>query len=168
MAIDVQILINEKLWRQKITSRQIKALVKKIIINLDPIFSNNHSEISILLTNDQNIQELNKNYRSKDQPTNVLSFPLIDGKKIKNGNLKKLTIQNAPILLGDIVIAYQTLLKESQEQTKSFEEHLTHLLIHSILHLIGYDHIKDSDAKIMENLEIKMLKEMGIKNPYTI
>ncbi len=99
------------------------------------------SEISFLLTDNKTIQKLNKQYRKKDKPTNVLSFETGDSK-----------------ILGDIILAFETIEKEAKEQGKVFENHLTHLIIHGILHLIGYDHIKDSEAEIMEEKEKEILK----------
>lgn len=166
MIIKTDITITEKLWKtQPNISRTIKSLIKEIAPQT-PLAIIKKIEISILLTNDQQIQELNKNYRHKDKPTNVLSFQLLDGKKIKNGNLEKLNLNGDYLALGDIVIAYQTIAREAIEQNKTFQNHLTHLLIHSLLHLIGFDHEKEKDAKIMEGLEIKILKSLGIKNPY--
>lgn len=163
--INIDLTIEEKLW-QPSTAKKIKSLIKKIIPQTALAKVESDIEISVLLTNDKKIQELNKNYRQKNKPTNVLSFPLIDGKKIKNGNLKKLDLSSKFVALGDIVLSYQTIKREAEEQNKKFDHHLTHLLIHSILHLIGFDHEVDKDAKIMEDLEIKILAKMKIENPY--
>lgn len=171
MLIRTDILIAENIWKkQPNIEKKIKSLVKKII-PLTPLFSISEKlksvEVSILLTSDSYIQELNKNYREKNKPTNVLSFPLIDGKKIKNGNFKKLDLESKNLALGDIAISYQTMLRESLAEHKNFEDHLAHLLTHSLLHLIGFDHEEsEKDAKIMEDLEVKILKNFGIKNPY--
>lgn len=104
---------------------------------------------SILLTNDDHLQQLNRDFRGKDKPTNVLSFPSVDEE-----------------YLGDIAIAYETLAREAEAQEKTFHHHLTHILIHGVLHLQGYDHETDAEAEEMESLEIKILADMGIKNPY--
>ncbi len=112
-------------------------------------------ETSVLLANDKTLQELNNNFRGKNKPTNVLSFPSNIGLDAKKS-----------IYLGDIAISYNTLYNESLEQGKSFKDHFTHMLIHSILHLLGYDHIKEKEAKAMEQLEIKILSLLKIKNPY--
>ncbi len=167
MKIKTDIIIAEKLWKNDLNiSKKIKSLIKKIIPQTSLAELKTAIEISILLTNDTQIQELNKNYRHKNKPTNVLSFPLLDSKKIKNGDLKKLNLSSDYLALGDIAISYQTVLKESDEQNKTFENHLTHLIIHSLLHLIGFDHEQERMAKIMEDLEVKILKTLQIKNPY--
>ena len=177
MKITIAINITEKLWRTrpKIT-QQIRSLFKSIIpktplqnIIKTKVIAN--IEISILLTNDQQIKELNQSYRQKDKATNVLSFPLLDCKKIKNGNLANLDLANNKIaneiILGDIALSYQTICQEALQQNKTFDHHLTHLIIHSLLHLIGFDHQRISEAKIMEELEIRILADLNIKNPYS-
>jgi probable rRNA maturation factor len=107
-------------------------------------------ELSVALSNDAQVQTLNRDYRNKDKPTNVLSFPIA-----------------APAsLLGDIVLAYETVKREAEEKEIPFDDHLTHLLIHGFLHLQGYDHQTDEDAKTMEALEIRALAGLNIDNPY--
>lgn len=112
------------------------------------------ASLTILLTTDVEMQALNKQYRGKDKPTNVLSFP--DGEADETG----------AVHLGDIALAYETIAREATEQQKTFKAHLTHLVIHGVLHLLGYDHEHPSEAKAMESLEIKLLTAMGIANPY--
>ncbi|HCU06047.1 MAG TPA: rRNA maturation RNase YbeY [Holosporales bacterium] len=118
-------------------------------------------EVSVLLTNDASVQELNKNFRGKDKATNVLSFPQLSHNDIANIN-----VLTQPILLGDIVMSFDTIQKESVDQNKLFMNHLTHLFIHSLLHLLGYDHIDDDEANAMEKLEIHILSNLHISNPY--
>ena len=108
-----------------------------------------NAEVSITLTDDKEIHSLNKQYRGMDKPTNVLSFELGDD-----------------ILMGDIYISLDTVLREAAQQNIPVNHHITHLVVHGILHLQGYDHIRESDAKKMESMEIAILKKMGIKNPY--
>jgi probable rRNA maturation factor len=170
--MEIDILIEEDLWLQnnQDIAKKITNLLEKIIqqTSLHKFIQNNDllAEIAVILTNDDKIWQLNKEYRHRDKPTNVLSFPALDGSKIKNGQLENLEILSPILPLGDIVISYQTLKKECSEQNKIFDQHLTHLLTHSLLHLIGFDHENDEDAEVMENLEIKILAQMGIDNPY--
>ena len=109
--------------------------------------------VTLVLSNDAEIQALNHQYRSKKKPTNVLSFP--------NG-----AREGKVTHLGDVVLAYETIKAEAKAQGKIFEDHLTHLVIHGVLHLLGHDHESEKEAKIMEKLEIKLLTAMGIANPY--
>lgn len=114
-------------------------------------------EVSFMLTDDQHMRKLNRAYRGKDRPTNVLSFAALDGDKPRPG---------APWLLGDIVLASGVIAREAKEQAKKLDHHLSHMAVHGMLHLMGYDHEDDADAGIMEALEIEALAEMGIANPY--
>lgn len=118
-------------------------------------------EISILLTDDHNIQLLNQTYRSKDSPTNVLSFPQTDLDTLKNEKSF-----DDPELLGDIVLSVETILQEAEAQNKLFMNHVIHLFIHSLLHLLGFTHNEDDDTLKMETLEIQFLNDLGIQNPY--
>lgn len=122
------------------------------------------SRTTIKFTNDKEITNLNSNFRNRNKETNVLSFPI---QNLKNGDF---TLHNfvGEVYLGDIAISFDTVIREVQDQDKTFEDHLTHLIIHSMLHLLGYDHVLDEEASIMEDIEIKILKELNIKNPYLI
>ncbi len=131
------------------------------IVNVEYIPYN--IEISILLSNDSKLQELNLEYRKKDKPTNVLSFPNFN---IKIDGLNRLKKNEVPIMLGDIVFSYQTIKGESDQQNKEFKDHFTHLITHGILHLFGYNHEIENEAKEMESVEIEILDKLGIKNPY--
>lgn len=118
-------------------------------------------EISVLLTNDPAIQEMNNQFRSKNKPTNVLSFP-----QLSVHDLAHMNALQQPILLGDIAMSFDTIQKESNDQNKLFMNHVTHLFAHSTLHLLGYDHIHDDDANTMEKLETHILSNLNISNPY--
>ncbi len=113
------------------------------------------TELSVLLTGDAAIRKLNALYRGKDKATNVLSFPAgADGPS------------DGGVLLGDVAVAYGTVVKEAKEAGKSLKDHLSHMVVHGVLHLLGYDHEIVSDAKTMERLETKILAGLGIKDPY--
>ena len=107
------------------------------------------SEVSITLVDDKEIHKLNKEYRGMDKPTNVLSCELGDD-----------------VLLGEIFISLDTVKREAQEAGISVEEHTAHMIVHGMLHLQGFDHLTDKQAKVMETKEINILKKLGYKNPY--
>ena len=114
-------------------------------------------EVSILLTDDAAVQELNRTWRGKDKPTNVLSFPA-PPQPPRAG---------AAVPLGDVVLAYETLVRESAEQSKPLQNHLAHLLVHGTLHCLGQDHeIGEAEAEAMESLEVAALATLGIPDPY--
>jgi probable rRNA maturation factor len=117
------------------------------------------SELAIMLTDDAGIQTLNRNWRGIDKPTNVLSFPALQPRGERQAD-------DAPRMLGDIAIAYETTRREADEEQKPFEHHLSHLAVHGFLHLIGHDHEKDQEAETMEALEREILSQLGIPDPY--
>lgn len=108
-------------------------------------------ELSIMLANDAKLKELNEYFRDIDKPTNVLAFPYDDSDEI---------------YLGDVAISYETVYKEAKEQEKQFQHHFAHMLLHGFLHLLGYDHINDKEREEMEALEISILNNFNILNPY--
>jgi probable rRNA maturation factor len=117
------------------------------------------AELAVMLTDDAGIRTLNANWRGIDKPTNVLSFPALQPTPTSGE-------RDAPRMLGDIAIAYETVRHEADAEQKQFDHHLSHLAVHGFLHLIGYDHEKDGDAEAMEALEQEILAQLGIPNPY--
>jgi probable rRNA maturation factor len=117
------------------------------------------AEIAVMLTDDAGIRTLNSNWRGIDKPTNVLSFPALQ----PTGEGRA---DEAPRLLGDIAIAFETTRGEADDEQTPFDHHLSHLAVHGFLHLIGYDHEKDDDAEAMETLEAEILAQLGIPDPY--
>lgn len=115
-------------------------------------------EVSIVLANDDLIQILNREYRGKDAPTNVLTFASLDA----DGPIAA----DAPYPIGDVILSYQTIDREAREQGKFFKEHFIHMVVHGTLHLLGYDHETEDEANVMESLEIRILEKMNIQNPY--
>jgi len=153
----IDIAIEDEIWHaaiqdiEKMTQDIISETIKHDKINAQAI------EVSVLLTNDAQIQELNKTYRQKDKPTNVLSFPQTD----------KNEVDSPFLMLGDIVIAFDTIHREAEEQDKKLSDHYTHMLVHGCLHLLHYDHLNEEEAQQMETAEIKTLNKFGVKNPYS-
>ena len=131
--------------------------IKKYI---DTFLKKKKINLSILLTNDAEIQEINSKYRNLDKPTNVLSFKSM----IDEMNYFKNTEQE--IHLGEIIISMERIFIESNINNVLFRDHFIHIFLHAILHILGYDHEIDSERKKMENIEISILKNLGIKNPY--
>ncbi len=105
--------------------------------------------MAVVLSDDTEVQRLNRDFRAKDKPTNVLSFP-----------------SDEPDEWGDIILAYETIEREATEQNKSFSAHFTHLLVHGMLHLLGYDAIQEDEAEEGEAVEIETLAQLGLENPY--
>jgi probable rRNA maturation factor len=118
-------------------------------------------EISVLLTGDAAVRNLNAEYRGKHQPTNVLSFPMVDAEDLRDTN-----IVGPELLLGDIILARGVCEAEAAEKGLSLDDHAAHLLIHGTLHLLGYDHHEEKDAADMEAREVRALHRLGIANPY--
>jgi len=117
--------------------------------------------VAVSFVNDAEIKTLNAQFRHKDKATNVLSFPMIDDFSDLGAQPKQL-----PIELGDIVLAYETIAQEAALEDKQLADHVSHLLVHGLLHLFGYDHMTKKDEKEMEALEVAILSEIGIANPY--
>jgi probable rRNA maturation factor len=117
-----------------------------------------NAELAIMLTDDAGVRTLNRNWRGIDKATNVLSFPALQPSG-RHG-------ADAPRMLGDIAIAYETTRREADDEQKPFEHHLSHLAVHGFLHLIGYDHENDADAETMEEIERQILSHLGIPDPY--
>lgn len=161
---NIEILESHLAWKTLDTDYHalINTAVKQTLLHtpLPPLVNGKLLEISIVLSSDSMIATLNMQYKEKEGPTNVLSFSSLDGE------IPELPAESEEFMLGDIVLALETIRREASEQDKSFEAHLSHLTVHGLLHLLGYDHENDKDAHEMESLEIKILHTMDIENPY--
>ena len=144
----VEIMVKSPLWSAEPRAEET---VRAAVAAAAAMLSTAPGEVSIVLTDDSDMQELNRHWRGVDKPTNVLSFPAPQG---------------AGAMLGDIVIAYETLKRECDDEGRQFLHHLAHLTVHGFLHLVGYDHETDADADAMEALESKIMARMNMPDPY--
>ena len=150
--IDIAVIINDEAWPDNLEARAEEAV--RAALKLARPKVKGAAELSIVLTNDEEQHELNRQWRGKDSSTNVLSFPQIE--------------PFGPVvgLLGDITLARETLEREAAEQGTSFADHFTHLVVHGFLHILGYDHLTDAEALQMESLETQILASLGVEDPY--
>jgi probable rRNA maturation factor len=140
--------------------RQYRIFMSQVIDRIFELLEIDFSfEISVLLTDSKRMHALNKQFRQKDKPTNVLSFPFEDDEDIDED-------EEGSLYLGDVAFGYDIIEQESKDKGISFLNHFTHLIVHSTLHLLGYDHETEDDAYEMEDLEIEILSTFNIKNPY--
>lgn len=156
--IGIDILVESSGWgdeaRLDATARRaVDATARVLGLDAGLVF-----DLSLVFTDDAAIRKLNADWRGKDRPTNVLSFPVAD---IEPG-------ANPGPLLGDIVIARETVARESGLEGKPFDHHLTHLIVHGFLHLLGYDHESPEEAETMEGLERRILADLAIPDPYAL
>ena len=144
----IDVLVRSDLWQH-----QAKAVVRRAVRAAAAALSTKRAELAVVLTDDAAIRLLNRDWRGVDAATNVLSFPT---KRVGDG----------PPLLGDIVLAYETLAREARRDGKPFAHHLAHLAVHGFLHLNGYDHGRADEAAAMERLERTILRRLEIGDPY--
>lgn len=127
-----------------------------------PELTNSRLSVSLLLTSDAEVHALNREWRERDKPTNVLSFPMLE-----RDELLELAGEGPPVMLGDLALAYETCAREAEEKDVPLEHHAAHLMVHGLLHLAGYDHVhSDAEAEAMEAMETAALAKLGIADPY--
>ena len=149
----IEIVTQSPLWKEQ---RNVKTLLRRAITEAAAMVPATGGELAVVLTDDAAIRLLNRDWRSKNAATNVLSFPAHKPRRAPT----------LPRLLGDIVIAYETTEREARAEHKSFAHHLTHLAVHGFLHLLGYDHESDTEAETMEQLERDILARLDVPDPY--
>lgn len=155
----IAISLADRSWRRDVAAPVRLARVAAQAALIGAKADQDASELSIVLADDRLLRRLNRDFRGKDKPTNVLSFPA--------GGMNGAAVPSVP-LLGDVVIAHGTTAQEAGAQGKSVADHLSHLVVHGVLHLLGYDHEKASDARRMERLETGILARLGIGDPYRL
>jgi probable rRNA maturation factor len=151
-------------WRQHITD--LAALVLSAA-GIDRA-RHKHLEISVTLADDATIREVNRTHRAKDKPTNVLSFPSFATLGMMQSTLARPLPKGMTIPIGDLIFGFETIQAEAVNGHKSFDAHMTHLIIHGLLHLLGYDHQRDDEAAVMEGLETKLMLGLGLTDPYAV
>lgn len=159
--LDIQISVEAERWSSEeelltFSSQVLNPAAEFLREKEEQPFPKMPTELSLVFTDDAAIREINAEWRDKDKATNVLSFPAYP---LEPGGMP------GP-MLGDIVIAHETVAREALDLEKSFEDHLTHLLVHGFLHLFGYDHIETDEAEEMEELETRILAALGLSDPY--
>lgn len=165
MKILVEIAEEHTGWKNhsEINTEYFAQIVKRILSRYPNFAKVKELELSVLLTEDTKIKSLNNEFRGKDKDTNILSFPDME---IDWQRIVEFDVDPEYMYLGDIACSYQTIAKEATLKAISFQDHFTHLVIHAILHLIGYDHMNDEEASAMEAIEIEVLDSFGITSPY--
>ncbi|MBB3035466.1 rRNA maturation RNase YbeY [Alteriqipengyuania lutimaris] len=161
----MQLEIDVESWPSSAKGDEWSALAERAAraaAAVEPCLANPRLEASVLFTDDAAVHALNREWRTKDKPTNVLSFPMLEREE-----LLALDPDGPPVLLGDIALAHEACAREAAEKGVSLHDHATHLVIHGLLHLAGLDHeISPRDAQEMEALEVKALAQLGIADPY--
>lgn len=167
--LNIQLVKNSSKWKAAFPGlrRKVEQAAAAAFLNAKkPVAFNRRSfEITLVLSDDKTIKQLNHDFRGKNKATNVLSFPQLNMQKFRRTVLDTFP-PKAPVPLGDVVLAFETIRTESLTQKKDIEDHVIHLVVHGVLHLLGYDHMRVKDAKIMENLECDILEALGYPDPY--
>lgn len=153
-SIRIEIVEEAGDWSPVEVARRIGAIADAVAGYVDGA----DGTVALVLADDAFVRDLNRRFRGKDKPTNVLSFP--DDDTLPTG------ISSQSSHLGDVVLAVETLAREAKSDEKSINDHFTHLAVHGILHLLGYDHETDEDAAAMESLETEILADLGVADPY--
>jgi len=164
--MEIDILIEADVWAEVKLDRYARECCEAALMSLgrDPTCF----AVSLLACDDARIADLNGSFRDKPQPTNVLSWPSAD-RAAPPGHMPGLpdpAPDGPPEELGDIALAYETIAREAAEAGKPFDHHLQHLLVHGLLHLLGFDHIDDADAELMQGQETRILASLGVPDPY--
>jgi probable rRNA maturation factor len=148
--LKIDVLIDSDLWKHV---AGVNSIVRRAVAEAAAMLSTTGAELAIVLTDDSAIRQLNRLWRGIDAATDVLSFPA------------RQTFDQPPHI-GDIVLAYETIAQEARAERKPFAHHVAHLVVHGFLHLLGYDHARDAEAKTMQSVERKILRRLAISDPY--
>mgnify|MGYP000467445994 CR=1 FL=1 len=151
----------EAAWPQAIDWEALATRAVAALCHVAPELANARLSASLLFSDDAEVHALNREWRGKDQPTNVLSFPMLTRE-----DLLALPQDGPPELLGDIALALETCAREAADKGIAMSAHATHLIVHGVLHLMGFDHISDDEAEAMEALERRIMADLGHDDPY--
>lgn len=165
-ALDVDVVRHDGAWTERGIGDAMVELAAHAALGVAPPLKPGHYEVTVVLTDDEEIRNLNRTWRGKDEPTNVLSFPAGDMPDPEDDSDPGAP-HGAPVLLGDIVIALETTAAEAADKAMPLSDHVSHLVVHGALHLLGHDHLDDTEAEQMEDLERQALASLGIADPYT-
>jgi probable rRNA maturation factor len=155
MSAEIAVIVEHEAWRRRLPrlARLARGAARAALLGAA---HEGAVELAIVFTDDTRIRALNRTYRRKDAPTNVLSFAAGDA------------TQEGAVPLGDVVLAFETCAREAKAQAKTLRDHTTHLVVHGVLHLLGHDHVRPRQADRMEALERSILARLGIADPYAI
>ncbi|MFQ5774119.1 MAG: rRNA maturation RNase YbeY [Kiloniellaceae bacterium] len=159
-AITIAVTVRAPAWRERLPEAERlvrQAALAALVGAADEAAPPQRAEVSLLLADDATVRRLNRDYRGRDKSTNVLSFPAAETFEAPGAG---------PVLLGDVVLAYETVRREAEEQDKSLAAHVSHLVVHGVLHLLGYDHEVEQEAELMERREAAILDGLGLADPY--
>ena len=155
MSVVCDILFEDSRWGERVDAEKLVHEVVAKVIEVTRRDVHPDAEASFIFANDERIKSLNAQWRNKDAPTNVLSFPTSVGSEL----------HKAP-LLGDVILAYETIERESIDEEKPFAHHAAHMMVHGFLHLVGFDHQNDTEAAAMELIESEVLLKLGLPDPW--
>jgi probable rRNA maturation factor len=151
VAVVVEIAVEAEAWRKMFGAEDtVRQAIEAAVSDAGPA----NAEVGVVLTDDARVRDLNRSWLGNDKATNVLSFPAPEAP------------ESGARFLGDVVLALETIRGEAEAEQKPFERHLAHLSVHGVLHLLGFDHVRDQDAEIMEARERQILARLGIPDPY--
>ena len=151
MAVVIEIAVEAEAWKKMSGAEDtVRQAIEATVADAGPATA----EVGVVLTDDARVRDLNRNWLGNDKATNVLSFPAPEAPETEAR------------FLGDVVFAFETIRSEAEGEQKPFQRHLAHLTVHGVLHLLGFDHVRDQDAEIMEARERQILARLGIPDPY--
>jgi probable rRNA maturation factor len=153
--VKVEFLETSRLWRGALAAKSLARQAVAAALAESGVKLRRGAEVTIHLVDDAEIKSVNAQWRKKDAPTNVLSFPAVEASQLGQARL-----------IGDILIAFETVAREAQSEGKTLSDHYRHLVVHGFLHLDGFDHVEDNAAEAMEALERRALARLGVADPY--